>query len=201
MLLVGCTSNAKPPTHLGSRGPRATDHLDAAHEHDRRALDLASWPDVRRADNPTTGLWYRVFDTVVEQHRLADEHRSAAAALHADYAEACGGRSYVDVAISPLARFGLGGSNTETGVVIFLTPEAGSREQLLESLRCHRAWMMIEGMDMDDCPLDLAGIHIDAHVDTTGASVEITTKDPKLVGELQRRAARELETAAKSHPH
>jgi hypothetical protein len=49
---------------------------------------------------------------------------------------------------------------------------------------------------MEECPLDLAGIHIIAHGDPSGISIEITASDPKLVPELQRRAAKDLEYAA-----
>jgi hypothetical protein len=46
---------------------------------------------------------------------------------------------------------------------------------------------------MDDCPLDMAGIHVDAHGDATGIEVKITIENPSLVGELQRRAAHDVE--------
>src|SRR5512138_3960334 len=205
-LAFGCapTTASHPTVPPGSRGLRAGDHLDAARDHERRAQELARWPDARRSDvgrfdDPSTGLWYRAFDTAKEERRLADTHRGEAAAQHAEYTEACGDRPLSEVSKSPLTRFGVGGSNTENGVIIYLTPEAGSREQLLAALRCHRAWMMVDGAGMEDCPLDLAGIHIEAYGDETGASIEITTKDPKLVGELQRRAAHELD--AEQHPH
>src|SRR5207245_1785888 len=100
-------------TNPASRGPRANEHLDAARDHERRASELAQWPDVRRSDgtgrldDSATGLWYRAFDTKTEEQRLAASHRSAAAALHEEYSAACGSRSSEEVAQSPLVRFGI----------------------------------------------------------------------------------------------
>jgi hypothetical protein len=86
--------------------------------------------------------------------------------------------------------------NLEDGVRVFLHPDAGQPEALLRALRCHRAWMMLGDRGMEDCPLDLAGIHVVAQGDPTGISVDITVHDPNLVPELQRRAAKDLEMAA-----
>ena len=60
--------------------------------------------------------------------------------------------------------------------------------------------MMLAESGMGDCPLDLAGIQVVAHGDPNGVSVETTVDDPKLVPELQRRAAHDLEVAA-THMH
>jgi hypothetical protein len=79
---------------------------------------------------------------------------------------------------------------------LFLEPGAGRPEALLRAIRCHRAWMMLGERGMEDCPLDLAGIQVVAHGDPGGISVEITVRDPRLVPELQRRAAKDLEAAA-----
>jgi hypothetical protein len=55
--------------------------------------------------------------------------------------------------------------------------------------------MMLGDRGMEDCPLDLPRIHVVAHGDPAGTSVDITVDDPALVPELQRRAAKDLETA------
>jgi hypothetical protein len=81
------------------------------------------------------------------------------------------------------------------GVVIFLGVEAGPPERLLAELRCHRAWMMLSEAGMETCPLDLPNLRIEAHGDKTGISVEMRI-NTKLVAELQRRAAHDLEVAA-----
>ena len=201
----GCSSAPPPqpqrPSAPGSRGLHADQHLDEARAHERRAQELARWPETRPGgigafDDSGSGLWYRRWDTSKEEARLAESHRSAAADLHAKYDEACGATPAERVSISPLQRFGVGGTNVEDGVLVFLRPEAGPPDALLQELRCHRAWMMLSEAGMEECPLDLAGIEVVAHGDAGGISVQITAKDPRVVSELQRRAARELEAAA-----
>ena len=155
------------------------------------------WPDQRPGDGyPTTdtpGRWYRTWDTAREQRRLAEQHRSQAAQLYAQYEEACGSRPLAEVSVSPLQRYGIGGAPTSSGVMVFLSTDAGTADQLLSAMRCHRAWMMLGRSDMESCPLDLAGIRIDAHGDPNGITVEISVDNPKLIPELQRRAAHDLE--------
>jgi hypothetical protein len=200
--LAAC--GATPPPRApspGSRGLRADQHLDAAREHERRAQELARWPETRTGgagafDDPRGGLWYRRWDTSEDEARLAASHHSAAAELQARYEEACGETPADRVSVSPLQRHGVGGTNQPDGVLIFLRPDAGRPDALLEEIRCHRAWMMLGEAGMEDCPLDLAGIRVVAHGDPNGISVEITVSDPRLVPELQRRAARDLESAA-----
>lgn len=201
IVLAACSAAPSSPARPGSRGLRADEHLDAARDHERRARELARWPETRPSgsgtfDDPRAGLWYRRWDTAEEEKRAAEGHRNAAADLHARYEEACGDAPLAEVAISPLQRHGIGGSNLDDGVVVFLDPEAGRPEELLRAIRCHRAWMMLGERGMEDCPLDLAGIRVVAHGDPTGVSVEITVPDPALVPELQRRAAKDLETSA-----
>jgi hypothetical protein len=192
-------------TRPGSRGPRADEHLDAASAHERRAQQLALWPETRPSgsgafDDPRSGLWYRRFDTAQDEARAAEGHRSAAADLHAKYEEACGSAPLGEVSISPLQRYALGGTNLDNGVLLFLDPSAGRPEALLRAIRCHRAWMMLGTRGMEECPLDLAGIHVVAYGDPSGISVEITTSDPAVVPELQRRAAKDLEmSGARRH--
>jgi hypothetical protein len=198
--LAACTAAPTATTWPGSRGPRADEHLDAAREHERRARELSLWPEMRSGpagafDEPRSGLWYRSWDTVEEEARAAEGHRGAAADLYARYEEACGSAPLGEVSVSPLQRHAVGGTNIEGGVLMFLRPDAGRPEQLLRAIRCHRAWMMLGDRGMEDCPLDLAGIHVVAHGDPTGISLEITVRDPALVTELQRRAAKDLETA------
>jgi hypothetical protein len=60
--------------------------------------------------------------------------------------------------------------------------------------------MMLAPTDMDTCPLDLAGIHVDATGDANGITLTITAHDQRLVPELQKRAAHELELGAKQRP-
>jgi hypothetical protein len=179
---------------------RADDHLDAAREHHRRAEELRRWPEAQRTNgftDPASGLWYRAWDTASEHDDLAAMHREEAARLHAAYDEACANIAPERIRVSPLVRFGEGGAAIDRGVVVYLRPEISANE-LLAELRCHRAWMMLAEAGMETCPLDLPRLHVQAHGDARGVSVEITVSDPLLVPELQRRAARDLEMAGTS---
>jgi hypothetical protein len=144
--------------------------------------------------------WTRSWDTGGEQARLAAVHRSEASALEAEFAGACADRSIAQIAVSPLVRYGLGGWNTSTGVILYLSANAGPADRLLDDLKCHRAWMMLTETGMDDCPLDLPGIVLDAHGEGESAiiTLAIAVEDPRLVPELQRRAAHELEIGART---
>lgn len=198
VLLAACASSTVQP-QPGSRGPRADEHLSAADQHSEQAERMSRWPDRHATQTEIdTGSWYRRWDTVADQLRLARIHRSQAAQLQAEYEEACGARPYAEVSVSPLQRYGMGGEPTERGVTVFLSPDSGTPDQLLAAMRCHRAWMMLGRTNMDSCPLDLAGIHVDVHGDVKAVTVDITIDDPKLVPELQRRAAHDLEAAAQA---
>jgi hypothetical protein len=197
LALSACASSPAPVQH-GSRGPRAADHVAAAEVHTHQAEQLSRWPDrfAPSADRADTGTWYRAWDTVATELRLARQHRSAAAQLVAAYDEACGERSAAEVSVSPLVRYAVGGAPTEDGALLFLVAEAGSPDKLMADMRCHRAWMMLGRSDMASCPLDLAGLRVSAWGDAAGITVELTVTDKRLVPELQRRAAHDLEAAA-----
>jgi hypothetical protein len=198
---VACApSQPADRTTTSSRGLRMDGHLSAARDHDARAAELARWPERQQDpagfDDPASGLWYRAFDTVRHERQLATVHRTAAAQIQSEYQAACADVDSASISISPLQRFGIGGMPTERGVVFVLSREAGPGARLLAEMRCHRAWMMLGESGMEDCPLDLKGIRIKTYGDETGISVEVESTDPRLVPELQRRAARELERAS-----
>jgi hypothetical protein len=184
----------------GPRGLRADQHQAIAHREDERADELSRWPEPSAGlpgIAPPIGVWYARWDVASEHRNLAEEHRTLAAALEQDYEQACENVPADDQRVSPLARYGSGGTNIDHGVVVVLSLQAGPAERLMAAMRCHRAWMMLGRTDMDDCPLDLPGVHVAARGDGTSISVELTTSDPALVPELQRRAAHELEVAGK----
>lgn len=197
LALAACASSPSP-AQRGSRGPRASDHLAAADEHTRQAEQLARWPDrfAGSAVQVDNASWYRTWDTVSTELRLARQHRTAAAQLVAAYDEACGTRTAAEVSTSPLVRYSVGGAPTEGGALLFLVVEAGTPDELMAALRCHRAWMMLGRSDMEACPLDLAGLRVAAWGDASGITVELSVADRQLVPELQRRAAHDLEAAA-----
>ena len=183
----------------GPRGLRASEHLEAAHNHDELGRETVTWPETTSPTPDTRGVpWVRSWDAGAEHERAAAKHRSEAAALHAEFDEACGTRGAEDIAISPLVKYAIGGWPTSTGVIMYLTPKSGSPEQLLADLRCHRAWMMLAPQGMDDCPLDLPGLVLDARGDEGSVTLSIVVKDPALVDELHRRAAHELEMSQRA---
>jgi hypothetical protein len=192
-LLAACATTSTVLPKGGPRGLRASDHLDAAHQHET----LASQRQVDRAsfDAPDANgvVWLRTWDPSTDHDRLAAVHRSEAALLQAEYEEACGARPIEEVSISPLQRYGTGAWPTSAGVIVYLDPSAGGPDKLLAEMKCHRAWMMLAPSGMEDCPLDLPGLVLDARGDNEGITVSMIVRDPKLVEELHRRAAHELE--------
>lgn len=166
-----------------------------------RADEVAHWPDTRAgepgqpADQRLIGTWFGTWDTASEHRRLALMHRSLAAQLEAEYEQACGDTPGAIASVSPLQRYGIGGGEVPDGVLVLLGKDAGPPDRLLSEMRCHRAWMMLGRTDMDDCPLDLAGIRVSARGDDSGVALTITVSDPAQVGELRRRTAHDLEAA------
>lgn len=198
IILLSACGATPPPVHEGGpRGLRATDHMSEARRHEEADRQRMSWPDTRSPGptEPHLRVWFRSYDSG-EHDRLADIHRSEAGAMNAEFSEACAGLSGDEITVSPLKRFGVGGWNTTTGVILYLTPQTHAPDKLLAQMRCHRAWMMLGPSDMEDCPLDLPGLAIDARGDENGVTVSLVVRDPKLVTELQRRAAKDLEAAA-----
>lgn len=182
---------------------RASDHLEAAREH-AEAAQRSGWPDHRAgadgsiASSPGVAgpPWFYYWDPASDHARLAEVHRSQAAQIEADYQAACGDRPIADISVSPLAHHALGATEIANGTVVFLSNDAGTPEQLMAEMRCHRAWMMLGRMNMDACPLDLDGIEVVAHNGDGAIEVMLTTTKPALVKELQRRVAIDVEAAA-----
>lgn len=200
-VLLGCAAVPTPEPKGGPRGLRGSEHLEAATNHDAAARERETWPDTRMGapgdlQQPVAMPWYRSWDTAVEHERQAQTHRAKAAEIQAQYDEACGASPGREATVSPLETFGVGGWNTATGVIVYLAPEAGPPDRLLAQMKCHRAAMMLAPSRMEDCPLDLPGIALDARGEEGGITVSIVVRDPKLVPELQRRAAHDLEAAA-----
>jgi len=149
------------------------------------------------SDTPKEAPWFRSWDTTAEHEKLAREHRSQAAALEAAYDEACGTTPVPRIMVSPLLRFRTGGWNTSTGVIVYLSPLAGTADELVDSLRCHRAWMLLAPSDgMDDCPLDLPGLQLDARGTAERITLVLSVRDRTLIPELQRRVAAQVEARA-----
>jgi hypothetical protein len=208
LVITACASTPPADKATGPRGLRASDHLAAARDHDEQARQRRSWPVTTAMvpgspDTPIVVPWYRTWDTSAEHERRARAHRSQAGALQAAFEDACGDRPLEQIAVSPLLRLRTGGWNTTTGVIVYLSPLAGTADELLSALRCHRAWMMLAPQPaMDDCPLDLPGLHLDARGDADGITLVLTVREPQLIPELQRRVAAQAEAQAREvHEH
>jgi len=205
LVAAACASAPPPPPPVSpaSRGMRASEHIAAARDEEALARESATWPDGFHGD--ATGRpellvgvpWHRHWASPEEHEQAAAAHRGAADELQAAYEHACGTRTGDEVTRSPIARFGIGGVPAPEGVIVFLAPDAGPADHLLADIDCHRAWMMLAPADMDDCPLDLPGLRVDALGDDGGITLRITIRDPALVPELQRRVARDLEQRSK----
>jgi hypothetical protein len=183
---------------------RATDHLEAAREHDEQAAQRDRWPTTTAVGPGSTEVtppitWHRRWDTSDEHEHAALAHRSQADSLQVAYEQACKNWPAARVTVSPLVRYHATGSNTEKGVVMYLGSDAGGPDQLLAELRCHRAWMMLSPAGMDSCPLDVPGLLVDAHGDNAGVTLYMSVQDPKWIPELQRRVAVEAEAGKRSH--
>lgn len=203
LLLLAACAGPTTETSSGPRGPRADEHLVAARQEDARANELVQWPQPVYGNpgglDQSPFVWGGSWDTVQEHRRHAAEHRTAAAQLEAEYEEACGDRPMTEVSVSPLQRYGIGGSPTATGALVLLSTDAGPPERLLAAMRCHRAWMMLGRTDMDDCPLDVPGLKVSARGGEHEIQLDLRVDDKKWIPELQRRAAHDLEMAGK-HP-
>jgi len=46
ILLIGCATTPRPEPEGGPRGLRASEHLDAARDHDQMACERETWPDL-----------------------------------------------------------------------------------------------------------------------------------------------------------
>ncbi len=204
VLLAACATTAPRPPQGGPRGLHANEHRDVARDYDERARQEHSFPiaaPLRVGDPDAPPVWYRSWNTTTDYERLARVHRGEAAALEAAYAEACGTRDLKKIVDSPLMRHRLGGWNTSAGVVVYLSPTAGTPEALVADLKCHRAWMMLAPAGgMDNCPLDLPNLQVDARGDETSITLVITSREPSVVFELQRRIAKQAEEAKHAEP-
>ena len=193
LVLCGCATTAPSG---GPRGMRAGDHLEAAREHSAAAANRARWPEPG-----SVGPGWFTYQRAGEDERLAEMHRSEAARLEAEYQAACGDTPITIASVSPLMRYAIGGTPISDGALVFVSTDAGTPDQLLAAMRCHRAWMMLGRSAMDDCPLDLPDIELAAHAGPGAIEVSITTRDASKVSELQRRVAADVEAAASRTLH
>ena len=183
-----------------SRGLRASEHLDVADSQQQAVVQSSTFPDMR-GDGINTGTqlmqpWYRSSATGADHADKVQYHRAAASALIGDYTAACGAIPSADAAVSPIAKFGIGGWPTQSGAIVYLSADAGAPDEVMAAMVCHRAWMMLSPANKLEGPLDLAGLSFDARGDANGITVSLTIRDLKMLTELQRRVEHDLEEAA-----
>jgi hypothetical protein len=207
VLVAACGANAPEPAE-GPRAIRTKEHLEEARKHDEIARQRSTFPVRTETEpgDPTTPLappvpWTRNWDLDNEHERIARAHRGEAAALEASYQEACGTRDMKKVVGSPITRHRIGGWDTENGVVVLLSTHAGSPETLLADLRCHRAYLLASTAVDQDSPLGLPGLQIDARGDQDGITLTLTVRDSKLLPELRRRIAIQVEETKQPERH
>lgn len=195
LVLVAACASSRTLEKGGPRGLRASDHLAAAERHERAANEGGTVATPLAPETGPVGMpWYRSWDTRADHERLAREHRSRAAALQAEFDEACRDISPILARESPLITHGIGSWPTSTGAIVYLDARA-TPQQLMTHLRCHRAWMMLAPAgDMDDCPIDLPGLLVDVRGEGAGITLSLSVRDRKLIPELQRRVSKQLET-------
>ncbi len=203
-LAVTACASARPvqsrqPTDT-SRGLRASEHLAVADSQQQAAVQSSTLPDMR-GDGINTGTqlmqpWYRSSGTGADHADKVQYHRAAASALIGDYTAACGAIPSAQAAVSPIARFGIGGWPTQSGAIVYLSADAGDPDEVMAAMVCHRAWMMLSPANALNGPLDLAGLSFDARGDANGITVSLTIRDLKMVAELQKRVEHDLEQAA-----
>src|SRR5580765_4053887 len=86
ILLAACAAPTTTMPKGGPRGLRASEHLEAAHQHDELGRETVAWPDTTSPTPDTRGVpWVRSWDAGAEHDRAAAKHRSEAAALQAEY--------------------------------------------------------------------------------------------------------------------
>jgi hypothetical protein len=177
MLAIAACAGATPP-------PREA-------EPPRPSATTQPRPAVRDLDaQPWSFRW----DAGAERDRLPRD----AAGLEAEYARFCGPSSPPKLTGSPLLRYRETSYNTSSGVVIVLSPLAGTRDSLLAELRCHQVGLVMSE-PADGSPFDVPGLVIDAVGDRYGISLTLTVRDPADLPDLQRRIERGVEDAQRPH--
>jgi len=121
----------------------------------------------------------------LDHKRLAAAHLRAAEQLEAEYAAACEDRAPDTVTAWPEVK---ATDEVPGGIVLHLTPEVGSEEEVLAHLECHRAALAVEGFDrFPDDPLAIEMLDVVVHDEPGGTAVMLGVEDDAQVTELRRR--------------
>lgn len=125
------------------------------------------------------------YESVHREHqRLAAAHLRAAQQLEAEYARACEGRPR-DEGWPEIAS----ADEVPGGVVLHLTPESGSADEVMAKLECRRASLALNGFDhYPEDPLAVDAIDVIVHAEPGGTAVMFGVEGDADVEELRRRA-------------
>ncbi|MEO8701826.1 MAG: hypothetical protein ABI867_17410 [Kofleriaceae bacterium] len=80
------------------------------------------------------------------------------------------------------------GRNLRDGAEVQVSPLAGSADEVMADLRCHRTWVAAVHADS---PFALPGVEVSANNTRDGVSLQLSTRDPALVPVLQHRIVAE----------
>jgi hypothetical protein len=124
------------------------------------------------------------YQSVHQDHkRLAKAHLRAAEQVEAEYAAACEDRAPESVKAWPEVK-----STDEIpgGIVLHLSPDLGSEEEVIAHFECHRAALALEGFDrFPDDPLALESLDVIVHDEPGGTAVMFGVDGDAQVGELR----------------
>jgi hypothetical protein len=176
----------------------ADQHRAQAEDHQRTGQARTAYPggvsgSGRDFWNPSWYPWTYTWDA--DAHAAAaQQHVRAAEELEEDYRAACAPVAPGAESKSPIDAYLQGVEDVDDGVVLHLAPEAGPPDQLLMHLRCHRAWLAVNGLDrVPDSPLGVRGLRVEVRAVPGGVDVTLTSDDSGGPEELRRRAVRALE--------
>jgi hypothetical protein len=136
-----------------------------------------------RVYNPTRK--YRAQADALRRH--ADQHLAAAAELERFTQAECAQFSPEIRKQCPLIGNVVGVEEIESGVSLELR-QGMPLDAVVAHMRCHHAFGREHGAGVHDCPLYIAGIQVELGSD--GKSVTITSRDPRSVDTIRKRARR-----------
>ena len=145
-------------------------------------------------DRPYSGQtwfpWFYYWDPQLEHARLTSAGIEQAQALELEHRAACNDIPERSQARSPLDTYAIDAARVRDGVRVHVAAEVGPPDALLVALRCHRAWLRLRpgSLERDDV-FALDGLKVVVHAGARdGVDVLLSSDDPALIGELDRRA-------------
>lgn len=188
LVAAGCGLAACARPRVTGRGTHPDQMSAEAHRAaaDRHAEMARQGPYLTRGSwAPWTYSWDSGTSHVAEH----DAHVAAAEVLEARYREACARLPIGAESASPIARHARSVVPVDRGVVLALDLLAGTPEELLAAIRCHRAWLALADRPGAVEDLDaLDGLRYSVQFRGELLELSVTAPTPELVDELRRRA-------------